>query len=372
MKCKILQSDSNRLRFTTGDEAASELPILVNNTLHSLFSDISVAANGIKISSSNGNYAQKAFIETEFSHHREAKDTWLKCQGYSYEKSPDTFTDVVFTDKMRQNGSAVVTFIGKVAADIFSSEKHLISGVTLRVSFLRNRPEFCLIYDDESKDYKIEISQANLYVRKMTVSENVYSAIESTLTKTPAIYRYTEIIPKTFLVSTVSKSWNHEDIFNREPIRRFALAMTRNKAFLGSRAVNPFHYQKFNLEKITVYRNGYPIAAKPLQTDNDKKLYLNSLDALAFESHGHGVPFSDFPNHYVFVFDLTSTQQASHDYLYPKLTNGSISIDLRFSVELTDSLELFFQGEKSSTIYIDSLRKVSENIFFNKKIDSKK
>ena len=93
----------------------------------------------------------------------------------------------------------------------------------------------------------------------MTVSENVYSAIESTLTKTPAIYRYTEIIPKTFPVSTGSKSWNHEDIFNREPIRRFALAMTTNKAFLGSKADNPFHYQKFNLENITLYRNGYPL-----------------------------------------------------------------------------------------------------------------
>ena len=190
VKCKILQSDSNKLRFTTGDVAVSDLPIFVNNTLHSLFSDCSVSANGIKISSSNGNYAQKTFIETEFSHNREAKDTWLKCQRYSYEKSPDTFTDVVFTERQNETKrSAVVTFIGKVAADMFSCEKHLISGVTLRVSFLRNRPEFCLIHDDKSKDYKIEISQANLYVRKMTVSENVYSAIESTLTKTPAIYR---------------------------------------------------------------------------------------------------------------------------------------------------------------------------------------
>ena len=164
MNCKILQSDSNRLRFTTGDAAASDLPIFVNNTLHSLFSDCSVSANGIKNSSSNGNYAQKAFIETEFSHNREAKDT---CQGYSYEKLPDTFTDVVFTERQNETKrSAVVTFIGTVAADNFSCEKHLISGVTLRVSFLRNRPEFCLIYDDESKDYKIEISQANLYVRK--------------------------------------------------------------------------------------------------------------------------------------------------------------------------------------------------------------
>ena len=101
------------------------------------------------------------------------------------------------------------------------------------------------------------MSQANLYVRKMTGSENVYSAIESTLTKTPAIYRYTKIKPKTLLDSTGSKLWNHEDIFNRKYIRRFALAMTTNKAFLGSKADNPFLYQKFNLENIMVYRDGY-------------------------------------------------------------------------------------------------------------------
>ena len=137
VKCKILQSDSNRLRFPTGDAAASDLPIFVNNTLHSLFSDCSVSANGIKIFSSIGNYAQKAFIETEFSHNREAKDTWLKCQGYFYEKSPNTFTDVVFTERQNETKrSAVVTLIGNVAADIFSCEIHVSSGVTLRVSFV--------------------------------------------------------------------------------------------------------------------------------------------------------------------------------------------------------------------------------------------
>ena len=101
VNCKILQSDSNKLRFTTGDAAASDLPVFVYNALLSLFSDCIVSANSIKFSSSNGNYAQKAFIKTDFSHNREAKDTWLKCQRYSYGKSPDTFTDVVCTE--RQN-----------------------------------------------------------------------------------------------------------------------------------------------------------------------------------------------------------------------------------------------------------------------------
>ena len=74
VKCKVLQSDSNTLPFTTGYAPASDLPFFVNNTLHSLFSDCSVSANGINFSSSNGNYVQKDLVETESFHNREATD----------------------------------------------------------------------------------------------------------------------------------------------------------------------------------------------------------------------------------------------------------------------------------------------------------
>ena len=172
VKCRIVRPNGDKLQYDAGNAAATDAPFLVNNTLHSLFSECSITANGIKISSANGNYAQKAFIETEFSHNKEAKDTWLKCQGYSYEQQPDDFTKTVFTTRTAETReSAEISFIGRIASDFFSCDKHLISGVTLRISFLRNRPEYALIYDDETKDYKIEILQANLYVRKMTVSD---------------------------------------------------------------------------------------------------------------------------------------------------------------------------------------------------------
>ena len=370
VKCKILQSNGNDLRYDATSTANSDLPCFVNNSLHSLFADCNIKAEGVQVSSSNGNYARKAFIETEFCHNQEAKNTWLKCQGYSYEKSPNTFTEDVFTRRIAETReSKSISCIGKVASDFFSCEKYLLSGVTLRITFLRNRPEFCLIYDTDAKDYKVEISQANLYVRKMTVTEHNFAAIETTLTKSNAFYHYTEIIPKTFLVSIDTRSWNHEDIFNHEPIRRFALVMVTNEAFLGAKTVNPFHFQKFDLQSITVYRNGYPIAGTPLQTEDDKKLYLNSLEALQFKAHGHGVPFDDYMNPYVLVFDLTSTQQASYDYLYPELTNTSISVDLRFKSDLGASVELFFLGEKASTLYINCDRQVSKNRQLNNKIE---
>ena len=84
--------------------------------------------------------------------------TWLKCQGYSHEKSPTTFTNASFTTRQGETKeSNTGNFNGKFAADVFSCDKHLLSGVTLRISFLRSRPLFCLIYDDDAKDYKIEI-----------------------------------------------------------------------------------------------------------------------------------------------------------------------------------------------------------------------
>ena len=57
-------------------------------------------------------------------------------------------------------------------------------------------------------------------------------------------------------------------------------------------------------------------------------------------------------------FDLTSTEEASHDYIRPELTNASLSVELKFSVALGDNVEILFLGEKHSIIYVGSARNV--------------
>ena len=56
-----------------------------------------MSANVNKISSANGHYAHKFFIETEFSHGSDAKNTWLKCQGYEYESDPNTIPNATIS-----------------------------------------------------------------------------------------------------------------------------------------------------------------------------------------------------------------------------------------------------------------------------------
>ena len=65
----------------------------------------------------------KSFIETEFSHNRDAKATLLACQGYSNE---DNLGGMVTAEVNRQKAlvrqSAECTFSGKVAVDFFTSD----------------------------------------------------------------------------------------------------------------------------------------------------------------------------------------------------------------------------------------------------------
>ena len=51
------------------------------------------------------------------------------------------------------------------------------------------------------------MTEANLFVRKMTVTDFVLSSKEKTLLKTPAIYNDFEVLPRTFLATTGVQSW---------------------------------------------------------------------------------------------------------------------------------------------------------------------
>ena len=122
IKCKIFQASEADLRYDAGaaaDVTKTDLAyFLIMFFIHSFLTTVS--ANGLKISNANGNYAHKSFIETEFSHNKDAKATWLACQGYSHEDNPGAVaTAEVNRRKVLIEKSSACTFYGKVALDFF-------------------------------------------------------------------------------------------------------------------------------------------------------------------------------------------------------------------------------------------------------------
>ena len=178
--------------------------------------------------------------------------------------------------------------------------------------------------------------------------------------KTPANYRYYEVITKTFLATTGQQSWKHENIFTKELIRRVIVVLCVGTTFIGTNTANPFiPSQKFGLREITIYRNDFATAGNPMSTTDNKRLYYNSMSALAYVENCLGLTLIEFANHFIMVFDLTSTPDATHNFIHPELTNSSLSVELKFDAALAHNVEIFFHGEKASTIYIDCARNAS-------------
>ena len=195
----------------------------------------------------------------------------------------------------------------------FTCDKHLSSIATLRSFYRRSHEDVLMISEDAAKQYNLQILEANLCVRKMNVTDHVLSANESILLATAA----------------------------REPVRQIIVAMNTNTAFLGTNRANRFHYQKIGLEKITLRRNGLPIASTPFSTQGSKRLLFRTLSALDLLYCGLGVTLDTYQQHFIMCFEHTSTQQAAHDFLHSELTNCSVSRDLQVSNALTESLEIF-------------------------------
>ena len=192
-------------------------------------------------------------------------------------------------------------------------KKHLIRGVKIRLSLSWSPNYFVIMSEHRDKHYRVEIAK--------TVTDFGLSSIEKTLLKTPAIYNYSEVLPRTFLATIGVQSWRQEDVFAKKPVCRMILSMSSSTAYLSINQTNPFHYQNVQLKKILVYRNGLPIAGILVSMTDNKRKYYNIMEALDFVfNNRHGTSLANYHNHYIKPFDLTSIQDASHDFIHHELT----------------------------------------------------
>ena len=115
----------------------------------------------------------------------------MACQGYYYEENPSTIdgngrrAEDVTGRKGLVAASNEQKLFGKIACDFLSRDKHLHSGVTIRLSLRRSPNDFVVISEDAAKHYKVQITKANPYVRKMTVTDYVLSSKEKNLVEEP-------------------------------------------------------------------------------------------------------------------------------------------------------------------------------------------
>ena len=203
------------------------------------------------------------------------------------------------------------------------------------------------------------IIEASIFTRQVAVEESYFRKIKSTLAVEPARYNYFEQVPKTYIIPRGQNQFIQENVFNNGPIRSFGIVMNENSAFTGNKQENHFHYQKFGLREVRIVRGNQTIVE--MNCVNDYRPYITTMEALKFKEDGPNVKIENYPDHYLLFFDLTSMQESNVVLYYPDIIAAGLRLELYFSENLKETVELMIIGEKLTTVLIKNTGEVTKH-----------
>ena len=163
---------------TAEKEAPVPLVTLVNNILHSIFSNVEMYSNNQQCFNSNGLYAHNSYISNNFKGAISESKGVLHCKGYDYEELPDEIMEAplskpFFTRKMKML-SRLDGFMlyGKLGVDIFSTSELLYPYMKVRLRLIRARPNFYMI--SNNPNVSLGIVDCSLYTRRIALKDDYY------------------------------------------------------------------------------------------------------------------------------------------------------------------------------------------------------
>lgn len=336
--------------------------------LNTMFSECGIYLNGKQVAS-QANHAFRSYLESLLFYSKSAQETLLGAALFS--KDTASQHDIVAAAgansgfNTRQEScklSQVVDLMGPLHFDLAAQSKLLINGVSVRVKLEKHKSEFALLSANDH--FKFVIQSASLFIRKVKVSPSIILAHEKTLESSVLKYPIRRIEIKTFALPSGLQSASIPNAFIGQAPARLIMGLVSNESLNGKINKSPFNFRHYNLNYLCILKGGVMIPSKPLAPNFESKLYARSYLSL-FTDLGryHGSPniniaYSEYAGGYtLFAFDLTPDYEASSDHV-SIAKNENLTIDLKFSTALPETVSLIIYSEYRNTIEIDKSRNV--------------
>ena len=353
----------------------------VANFLHSLFASVDVQLNGRSVVSSSNNYAYKSYISTLLSASRDAINS-------QYENAlfyPDDEKEFETGDKMFQSntgvkqrfratgGSQEFELIDSLQIDLSNQEKLLIPGVNLTIALRKNDPKFCLMSYEDGIDFRVDITEAVLYVRQVEVSPSFLIETERRLLTDSAKYYFQRVEVSVLPLAVNSTIINEANLSLASPALsdRIVIGIVDTEAQLGSYRLNPFKFELNDLQSINFVFNGQsmPYRMVPFQRDKTENIsrwlmgYHSLFSQTGTMNHPQGSSWISrekwLHGYALLAFDFIPDGIVS-DHLQIS-RGGVLNLEMRFNSPLTKVKSIIMLSSYDSYLQITGDRSILAN-----------
>jgi len=212
--------------------------------------------------------------------------------------------------------------------------------------------------------YKVKITHASLFVRKVKLLPSVFLAHAKALERGTAKYPIRRVVCKSFTIPQNYMDVNHEKLFSGQLPTRMVIGLVDNGAFNGNRALNPFNFQHFNLSEIGLYLDGQQQhAVMPIQPDFANEQYIRAYNTVFVGTgklgadEGLYIDRVDYANGYaLYAFDLTA--DLGEDDHFSLVREGSVRLALKFRQALATTVTVIAYAEFENVVEVDRNRNV--------------
>lgn len=339
------------------------------NFLGSLFKQVVVYLRDKPITAAGNCYYYKSYLEKLLNYGSDAKYAQL-ASGLFIEDATgkfNTFDNTGAIKRMKRiSSTGSIELFDYLHLDIGNNNALMMNNLDVSLKLYRNHPSFSLFANKDvpaGKDYKIQITDAVLHVRKVKTTKAQTLGNEVYLTQKNARYFIERTEIKTFIVPTGSSTFSINNCFISTLPKRVLFMQISEKDEFNYRR-NPMNLQHFNLSSVHLVgdtiSNIRPITMNFAEKEFMKAyMSLNEAMNFFFKDTGAGISATAFEeNSFIVGWDMTPDFSASDQAHMSIPRSGVLRLDLQYDKVTTENIKVILFAEYDSFINIDTNRNI--------------
>lgn len=361
LKVKLTNQDGTTIEPKQADKTTENHVALVNNALHSIFSDVKVSLNDKLVEGGETMYAIKSYIGTFLRYHEQAMTNQLFLQGYvrdEYSKMDAVDNKAFVARKAWTDGGVVKEFYGKLDVDFFKQDRLLLPNIELGVTLEKSKDAFALMCSPTSLKPKVVIENAYLHLKLVKVHPLVMQDHMITLSKEiPAVYPFNRVEIQYLPMKEKDTEFRKEGLFHGYVPKYITMVICSNLAFHGDYTKNPFNFKHYNLKSVCLKKDRNPIPYEEFRPDFKAKKclkeYISILQSNNLLGKDAALPFSyeEFVNggYTNFQWNLLNEYKNPNTQTHERAT---LQLDLAFADPLPESANVVLFGIFDANVMI--------------------